>query len=44
MDAVIDNLWEALDGADNSYFFRMIALPYIPVAVSDCIVDEEDYQ
>lgn len=44
MDAVIDNLWEALDGADNSYFFRMIALPYIPVAASDCIVDEEDYQ
>lgn len=44
MDAVIDNLWEALGGADNSYFFRMIALPYIPVAASDCIVDEEDYQ
>lgn len=44
MDAVIANLWEALDGADNSYFFRMIALPYIPVAASDCIVDEEDFQ
>ena len=44
MEAVIDNLWEALGGADNSYLFRMIALPYVPVAASDCIVDEEDYQ
>lgn len=44
MDAVIGNLWEALGGADNSYIFRMIPLRYIPVAASDCIVDEEDYQ
>lgn len=44
MDAVIDNLWEALCGKDDSYTFRMIAMPYIPVAASDCIVDEEDYQ
>lgn len=44
MDAVIDNLWEALDGKDDSYTFRMIAMPYIPVVASDCIIDKEDYQ
>lgn len=44
MDAVIDNLWKALHGEDGSYLFRMIAMPFIPVAASDCIVDKEDYQ
>lgn len=44
MDALINNLWKALDGKDASYTFRMIEMPYIPVAASDCIVDEEDYQ
>lgn len=44
MDAVIDNLWKALQGEDNSYLFRMIAMPYLPVAVSDCIIDEDDFQ
>lgn len=44
MNAVIDNLWKALQGEDGSYMFRMIAMPLIPVAASDCIVDEEDYQ
>lgn len=43
MDAVIDNLWNALEGNDNNYMFRMIAMPYIPIAASDCIVDENDY-
>lgn len=43
MDALISNLWEALSGKDDYYTFRMIAMPCIPVAASDCIVDEEDY-
>ena len=38
MDAVVDNLWNALEGNDNNYMFRMIAMPYIPIAASDCIV------
>lgn len=44
MDAVIENLQSALDGEDESYLFRIISMPYIPVAASDCIVDEKDYQ
>lgn len=44
MDAVIENLRRALDGEDESYLFRMIAMPFVQVAASDCIVDEEDYQ
>lgn len=44
MDPVIDNLWKALQGEDSSYLFRMIAMPFIPIAASDCLVDEEDYQ
>lgn len=44
MNAVIDNLWKATQGEDDYYVFRMIAMPYIPVVASDCIVDEEDYQ
>lgn len=44
MHAVIENLQRALDGEDGPYLFRMIAVPYIPVAASDCIADEEDYQ
>lgn len=43
MDAVIENICEAINGDDGSYLFRLIAMPYIPVAASDCIVDEEDY-
>ena len=43
MDAVVDDLWNALEGNDNNYMFRMIAMPYIPIAASDCIVDENDY-
>lgn len=31
---LISNLWEALGGKDDSYTFRMIAMPYIPVAGS----------
>lgn len=44
MDAVIENLLRALDGEDESYMFRMIAMPYVQVAASDCIVDEDNYQ
>lgn len=44
MDAVIGNLWKAIYGEDDSYMFRMIAVPHLPVAASDCIVDEEDFE
>lgn len=44
MCAVIDNIWKGLEGDADNYLFRMIAIPYFPVAVSDCIVDDEDFQ
>lgn len=45
MDAVVDNLWEAINGkGDNHYLFRMIAMPRIDIAASDCMTDEEDLE
>lgn len=45
MNAVVDNLWEAINvnGADSYYLFRMIAIPRIDIAASDCMVDEDDF-
>lgn len=43
MSAVIDNLWKAINGnGDNYYFFRMIAMPITAIAASDCMTDEQD--
>ncbi len=45
MDAVIDNLWSATNGnGDNYYLFRMIAMPRIDIATSDCMIDEADLE
>lgn len=42
MDKVVDNMWNALHGDDDSYIFRMISMPRTAIAVSDCMTDEED--
>ncbi len=45
MNSVVDNLWRAINGeGDNHYFFRMISMPRIDVAASDCIIDEKDFE
>ena len=45
MDAVVDNLWDAINGnGDNHYLFRMIAMPRVDIALSDCIIDEADLE
>lgn len=45
MDAVINNLWAAINGeGDNYYLFRMIAMPRINIAASDCMTDEDDLE
>ncbi len=45
MDAVVDNLWSAINGnGDNHYLFRMIAMPRIDIAASDCMIDEADLE
>ncbi len=45
MDAVVGNLWDAINGkGDNHYLFRMIALPRIDIAASDCMTDEADFE
>ena len=45
MDAVVTNLWDGINGkGDNNYLFRMIAMPRIEIAVSDCMVDEDDLE
>lgn len=45
MDAVVNNLWEAINGNDdNNYLFRMIAIPRIDIAASDCMIDEADLE
>ncbi len=44
MDGVVNNLWTAINGeGDNYYLFRLIAMPRIKIAVSDCMVDEADF-
>lgn len=43
MDGVVNNLWDAIIGdGDNYYLFRMIAMPRINIAASECITDEDD--
>lgn len=45
MDAAVNNLWDAINGiGDNHYLFRMIAMPRIDIAASDCMTDEEDLE
>lgn len=45
MDGVVSNLWEAISGKDDGYYvFRMISMPRIDIAASDCMNDEEDLE
>ena len=45
MEAVIDYLWAAINGdGDGYYLFRMIAMPRIDLAASDCMTDEKDLE
>ena len=45
MDGVVNNLWNAINGdGDNYYMFRMISMPRIDIAASDCMTDEEDIE
>lgn len=45
MDAVVNNLWDAISGkGDNYYFFRMIDMPLIDIVASDCMIDEKDFE
>lgn len=45
MDAVVNNLWEAINGnGDNHYLFRLIEMPRIDIAASDCMMDENDFE
>jgi hypothetical protein len=45
MNAVVNGLWDALNGnGDNYYLFRMISMPKIELAVSDCIISEKDFE
>ena len=45
MNAVVDNLWDAVNGnGDNHYLFRIISMPRIEMAASDCMIDEKDLE
>lgn len=45
MDAVVNNLWDAINGkGEGCYLFRMIAMPRIDIAASDCMIDEADLE
>lgn len=45
MDGVINNLWAAInEEGDGNYLFRMISMPRIDIAASDCIIDEDDLE
>lgn len=45
MDGVVSNLWEAINGKyDGYYVFRMISMPRIDIAASDCMIDEKDLE
>ena len=45
MNGVVDNLWKAIkEDGDNHYLFRMIAMPRIDIAASDCMIDENDFE
>ena len=43
INAVVNNLWDAIKGnGDNHYLFRMISMPRIEMAASDCMINEND--
>lgn len=45
INAVVDNLWDAVNGnGANHYLFRMISMPRIELAASDCMIDEKDLE
>lgn len=45
MDAVINNLWEAINGKGDGYYeFRLISLTKVDIAASDCMTDETDLE
>lgn len=45
MDGVVNNLWAAINGeGDNYYLFRMLAMPRVNIAASDCMTDEDDLE
>lgn len=45
MDGVVNNLWDAINGnGDDHYLFRMIAMPQIDIAASDCMIEEPDLE
>lgn len=45
MDGVVNNLWAAINNeGDGNYLFRMISMPRIDIAASDCIIDEADLE
>lgn len=45
MDAVINNLWEAINGNGDGYYeFRLIVMTKVDVAASDCIIDDDDFE
>ncbi len=45
MDAVVNNLWDAINcNGDNHYLFRMISMPLIEFVASDCMIDEKDFE
>lgn len=45
IDSVVDNLWKAINGeGDNYYLFRMVSMPRIDIAASDCMIDEKDFE
>ena len=45
MDVVVNNLWDAINGnGDGYYLFRMLAMPRIDIAASDCMIDEADLE
>ena len=45
MNAVVNNLWSAINGLEDEYYvFRMIAMPKIGIAASDCMTDEKDLE
>lgn len=45
MEAVVNNIWDAINGkGDNYYLFRVITMPRIDLAASDCVTDEIDLE
>ena len=45
MDGVVNNLWDAINGnGDDHYLFRMIAMPRIDFAASNCLIVEADLE